>query len=274
MRNLLKTEWLKINRYPAFWLLLGICLITYPAINYICYNIYLEITQKESTTGQIVTMLLGNPFSFPDVWKTSAYLSSLFVIIPAVLIIMLISNEFNYKTSRQNIIDGWSRHDFMWAKAIDVLLITVIVTILYAVVAFVVGLKNTTDSSITIPYFEKIHYVGLFALQTFSQLSIAFLVGLLVRKAFIAMAVFLFYALIAEPLSVGFLKYKLGSEIGRFFPLEISDRIIPPPEFMSKLDEAGYKASLEAVNAHILLTIGVIALTWYITFLVYQKRDL
>ncbi|KYP16526.1 ABC transporter permease [Flavihumibacter sp. CACIAM 22H1] len=271
MIHLLKTEWLKINRYPAFWLLLGICMITYPGINLIFLNVYQEITQKESTTGQIVTMLLGNPFSFPEVWKTSAFLSSVFVFIPAILIIMLITNEYNYKTSRQNIIDGWSRTEFMWAKAIDVLLITAIVTVMYATVAFFMGLQNTVDS---FQPFEQVYYVGLFALQTFSQLSLAFLIGLLVRKAFIAMAIFLFYGLIAEPIAVNLLKYKFKSGIGRFFPMEISDRLIPAPAFMSKMDEAAYQASLDAISSHIFLTLGLLALTWLIVYQLYLKRDL
>lgn len=272
MYSLFRTEWLKLNRYPAFWLLLGICMITYPGINLIVLNIYHEVTQKESTTGQIVTMLLGNPFSFPEVWKTSAYLSSIFVFIPAVLVIMLITNEYNYKTSRQNIIDGWSRSDFMLAKAIDVLLITLIVTIMYAVVAFFMGMQNTTGEEYAI--FDQIYYIALFSLHTFSQLSIAFLVGLLVRKAFLAMAIFLFYALIAEPIAVNLLKYKFKLEIGRFFPLEIADRMLPQPAFMSRLDEAKYQAALDAVSTHVWLTLALVALTWMVNYRLYLKRDL
>lgn len=272
MRSLLYTEWLKLNRYPAFWLLLGICLITYPGINIIGLNIYYDVSSKESTTGQIVTMLIGNPFAFPEVWKTSAYLSSIFIFIPAVLVIMLITNEYNYKTSRQNIIDGWSRSDFMWAKAIDVLLITLIVTLMFALVAFIMGLYNTKGGESSM--FDQIYYVGLFSLHTFSQLSLAFLTGLLVRKAFLAMAIFVFYAMIAEPIAVGLLRFKFKSEIGRFFPLEIADRMLPPPSFMNKLDEAKYQAALDAIPTHIALTVVLLALTWFINYRVYLKRDL
>lgn len=272
MQSLLRTEWLKLNRYPAFWLLLGICMVTYPGINLIGLNIYYDVSAKESTTGQIVTMLIGNPFAFPEVWKTSAYLSSIFIFIPAVLVIMLITNEYNYKTSRQNIIDGWSRSDFMWAKAIDVMIITLIVTLMFALVAFFMGVYNTKEGKFSL--FDQIHYVGLFSLHTFSQLSIAFLTGLLVRKAFLAMAIFVFYAMIAEPIAVGLLKYKFKTEIGRFFPLEIADRILPPPSFMSKLDEAKYQEALDAIPIHVGLTLGLLALTWFINYRVYLKRDL
>ena len=40
MFSLVKTEWLKISRYPAFWLLTGLCILSYPGINYISLNIF------------------------------------------------------------------------------------------------------------------------------------------------------------------------------------------------------------------------------------------
>src|SRR6187431_330058 len=119
MFSLLKTEWLKIRNYPAFWLLIGLCLLSYPGINYIFLKAFESIVKKENAAGKMISVLLGKPFSFPEVWHTSAYLISVFVFIPSVLIIMLITNEYTYKTNRQNIIDGWSRRDFMFAKLLD-----------------------------------------------------------------------------------------------------------------------------------------------------------
>lgn len=273
MIELFKTEWLKIRKYPAFWLLIGLCILSYPGINYIFLNVFDTIIKKENASGQMISMFLGNPFSFPEVWRTTAYLTSVFVFIPAVLVIMLITNEFTFKTSRQNIIDGWSRRDFMAAKLIDVLLIVVLVTVLYALVAYTIGATTTTDK--TAGKWTLAYYIGLFALQAFSQLSLAFMVGLLVRKSFIALAIFLFYSIVAEPIAVNLLRYKyFKNDIGRFFSMEISDRIIPPPAFMSRFDEKAYLASLQAVNSHIVYTIILIIITWCINYLIYKKRDL
>lgn len=273
MISLLNTEWLKLRKYPAFWLLTGLCLLSYPGINYIFLNTYDTLSKKEDATGKIVTMFLGNPFSFPEVWRSSAYLTSLFVFIPSVLVIMLITNEYTYKTSRQNIIDGWSRQDFMLAKLIDVLLVVLMVTALYAIVAYIIGNTNT-EANVT-DRWSLAYYIPLFALQTFAQLSLAFLVGLLVRKSFIALAIFLFYSMIAEPIAVSLLKYKfLKNDLGRFLPLELSDRMIPPPAFMGRFDEKAYQASLDAVQPHIIYTIILVLLTWGINYLIYKRRDL
>lgn len=273
MLSLLKTEWLKLRKYPAFWLLTALCILSYPGINYIFLNVYDTVSKKEDATGKIVTMFLGNPFTFPEVWRTSAYLTSWFVLIPAVLVIMLITNEFTYKTSRQNIIDGWSRKDFMLAKLVDVLLVVMMTTVLYAVVAFIIGTTNSEGGDSD--KWSLAYYIPLFALQSFSQLSIAFLVGLLVRKSFIALAIFLFYSVIAEPIMVNLLKFKwLKNDMGRFLPLELSDRIIPPPAFMGRFDEKAYQASLDAVQPHIFYTIILVVVTWGLNYWIYKKRDL
>lgn len=273
MFALLRTEWLKISRYPAFWLLAALCILSYPGINYISLNIFNKIIEKKSTAGQVLLMFLGEPFSFPEVWRTTAYFSSWFVFIPAVLVIMLITNEYTYKTSRQNIIDGWSRRQFMLAKLIDVIILSVLVTVLYAVVAFIIGSTNTTN--VDADRWSLAYHVVLFAIQTFSQLSLAFMIGLIVRKSFIALGIFLFYAMVAEPITVNLLRYNLlKNDIGRFFPFEISDRMLPPPAFMSNIDEKAYQAALDAVRYHTGYTMLLIALTWALNYYIYKSRDL
>src|SRR5688572_27661458 len=128
MSSLIKTEWLKIKKYPAFWWMLGIVALSYPGMNYAIYVNGYKDQLTDDTMGPILQML-PNPFTFPDVWQTVAFISSLFVFLPSIVIIMFITNEYTYKTSRQNIIDGWSRNNFMLSKLIDVVIISVLVTI-------------------------------------------------------------------------------------------------------------------------------------------------
>ena len=272
MFSLVKTEWLKISRYPAFWLLTGLCILSYPGINYISLNIFKKIAKKESAAGQVISMFLGEPFTSPEVWRTTAYFSSWFIFIPAVLVIMLITNEYTYRTSRQNIIDGWSRQQFILAKMMDVLMVSVLVTLLYSIVALVIGITNTKEPSADI--WGKSYHIFLFALQTFSQLSLAFMIGLLVRKSFIALAIFLFYAMVAEPIAVNFLRYDVKNDLGRFFPFEISDRVLPPPAFMGMIDEKAYQLALDSVKYHTFYTVLLIVGTWSINYWIYTKRDL
>jgi ABC-2 type transport system permease protein len=272
MNSLLRTEWLKLKKYRAFWWMAGIVALSYPGINYIFYKIYSELLEKgNATTAQMIKMLVGNPFTFPEVWHTVAYASSIFIFIPSIVVIMFITNEYSYKTHRQNIIDGWSRNQFMTGKLIDVLIVSVLITCIFTIVALVTGYVNIGESNGGA--WSQTKYIGLFLLQTFAQLSIAFLIAFLTRRAFIALGIFLFYCIIAEPLAERYAYFKLN-DIGRFLPLEISDRLIPVPAFLGKFTPDRYNAAVAAVNTHIVYTVLLLALTWFLCFWINSKRDL
>ena len=272
MTQIVKTEWLKIKNYPAFWWVFGITALTYPGINYLFLYAYHDIVSQKSTTGQVLKALMGNPFSLPEGWRTMAFFSSFFIYIPSIVVIMLITNEYTYRTNRQNIIDGWSRKNFMTAKMIDVLLLSAIVTVLYAFVALLIGVSNTNMDAPG--KWNLTYYIGLFFLQTVCQLSIAFAVGMLLRKAFIALAIFTFYSIILETIGVNVLRYKYSSEAGKFFPMEISDRLLTKPLFLGKIDEAAYQQSLDAVKYHVVYAIVLLILTWLFCFWLNNRRDL
>ena len=269
MSSLLKTEWLKIKKYPAFWWMLGIVSLSYPGMNYAIYVNGYKDQFNDKTMGPILR-LLPDPFTFPDVWQTVAFISSLFVFLPSIVVIMFITNEYSFKTHRQNIIDGWSRNDFMLSKMIDVAIITLLVTILYTATAFVIGTVNSENGSSG--FWKGTKYIGLFLLQLFSQLSLALLISLLVRKAFIALGIFLFYYFPLEPILVQLAK-KYANGIGEYLPLEISDRLIPFPRwFVQK--ESDWNALIVQSNYHIFYTLLLLGVTWGACFWINKKRDL
>ncbi len=271
MTTLIRTEWLKMKKYNAFWWIMILTALSYPGINFIFYKVYEDITTRPSTAGDLAKIALGNPYIFPEAWHTVAYFSSWFVFIPAVVVIMLINNEYSFRTHRQNIIDGWSRTQFISSKLIDVLLISFVITLLYAAVAFVTGFSNQADLSAD--NWSMAYYIGLFSLQTFAQLSIAFLIGFLIRKSFMALGVFLFYYIIFEPIIVGLCKVYVN-DIGKFLPLEMSDRMIPVPAFIGRLDQEAYDKSQSMILQHVLLTIIFTALIWLLCYRINNKRDL
>ncbi len=272
MTRLIRTEWLKMKKYSAFWWVMGLTALSYPGINYMFYMAYDKMTEQQSTAGKIVKMAIGNPFAFPDAWQSVAYFSSWFVFIPAVVVIMFISNEYSFRTHRQNIIDGWSRGQFVTSKLIDVGIVSLLITLLYLVVTIVNGFSNSGDG--TGDNWGKSYFAGLFALQTFSQLSIAFLIGFLIRRAFLALGIFIFYFLILENILVGLLRIK-AQDIGRFLPFEISDRMIPVPAFLGKLDTPeNYQKALDRIPTQVGLTILLTVIIWAICYRVNSKRDL
>lgn len=274
MNDLIKIEWLKIKKYPAFWWMLVIVMLTYPGINSMVYYGYKEVIQGKDMVNQVAKMVLGNPFAFPETWHSVAYLSSFFVLLPSILVIMLVTNEYNYKTHRQNIIDGWSRAEFITSKLIDVSIISSIVTLVYIIVA--IGFGIYADSIGWSRWAEQLEYIPLFFLQTFAQLSIAFLLGYLVKKAFIALGVFLFYYLILENIAVGLLKWK-KIPIDRFLPIRMSNNLIVKPSLQRTFGaaaKADYEFQLSLVPQQVLLTLALTAIIWLICYKVHKKRDI
>jgi ABC-type transport system involved in multi-copper enzyme maturation permease subunit len=274
MTPLIKIEWLKIKKYPAFWWMLGIVALTYPGINMMTYYGYQQATTGKEITNGIAKMLLGNPFAFPEAWHSVAYFSSFFVLLPSILVIMLVTNEYTFKTHRQNVIDGWSRAQFITSKLFDVLIVSLIATLVYLLVALSFGLY--ADNAYWSHWPDQLQYIPLFLLQTFAQLSIAFLLGYLIKKAFIALGIFLFYYLVVENIAVGYAKFKLN-DIGRFLPFEISDRLIPRPAFFSRFGKdakVSYDLALSAIPLHIVLTILFTGIIWFICYAVHKRRDL
>lgn len=274
MLPLLKIEWLKIKKYPAFWWMLAIVGLTYPGVNGMTYYGYLKATTGKEITNNLAKMFLGNPFAFPETWHSVAYFSSFFILLPSILVIMLVTNEYTFRTHRQNIIDGWSRAQFITSKLFDVLIVSAIVTIVYFIVA--AGFGVYADSTLTHQWTKQLQYIPLFFLQTLAQLSIAFMLGYLIKKAFIALGIFLFYYLVIENIAVGYARFKLN-DIGRFLPFEISDRLIPPPVFFSRFGKdakASYDHALSLIPEHVIYTILLTAATWLICYAVHKKRDL
>jgi ABC-type transport system involved in multi-copper enzyme maturation permease subunit len=269
MTNLLKVEWLKIKAYPAFWWVLVITAISYPAVNYtmsIAYHHFLDDPKMAA-----LKLMIGNPFAFNEVWHTVAYFSSWFVLFPAIIVIMLITNEYTFKTYRQNVIDGWSRNQFLLAKLLNVFVISIIITGLYLVVCLLIGMKNTTASDKAGP--SGTYFIAYFFLQTFSQLSIAFIIGFFSRKSFIALSVFLFLFLILEPILTKMFEIK-DIAVGHFLPFEISDRMIPPPAFFGRMDPAAYDLAMKNASHHFLYTLVFTMFVWIGCFRFNRMKDL
>lgn len=274
MNSLIKIEWLKIKKYPAFWWMLGIVALTYPGINSMTYYGYLKATTGKDITNGIAKMLLGNPFAFPETWHSVAYFSSFFILLPSILVIMLVTNEYTFKTHRQNVIDGWSRKQFITSKLFDVLIVSMIATFVYVLVA--AGFGFYADSTTAFEWDQQLQYILLFLLQTFAQLSIAFLLGYLVKKAFIALGIFLFYYLVVENIAVAYARFKMN-DIGRFLPFEISDRLIPAPAFFSRFGKdakASYDHAISIIPEHVVYTLILTTVIWLICYAVHKKRDL
>ena len=110
MLKLLKTEWLKLKHYNAFIVLSSFFALGVFTTNYIVFTVNKNIVNKINTAGLVSSF---NPYDFDKTWQTTSYATGWLLMLPALLLIILVTNEFTYRTNRQNIIDGWSRQEFI-----------------------------------------------------------------------------------------------------------------------------------------------------------------
>jgi ABC-2 type transport system permease protein len=231
MLNLLKIEWLKIKGYAAFKIMSAFFVIGIFVTNYIIYAINDSVV---GNTGAKVLLSNFNPYSFSNTWQTTSYATGYLLMLPAMLLIMLLTNEYAFKTNRQNVIDGWSRNEFISVKLIMSLIVAVISTILVFLTALVFGLFSKTDFT-----FQGFSHVGYFFLKALTYNLFAVLISVLIKKTGFAIGVFFIYLgaenFASQMLNFWSVKIKMDTKVdvgslGHYLPMNAADGLLSFPE--------------------------------------------
>jgi ABC-2 type transport system permease protein len=253
MLHLLRIEWLKLKNYRTFWILCALYVISIFGINLLVYRIQENIYNAKVAKGMAEVVIGSRPYSFPTVWQMTSYVSSFLLFLPGLLLIILITNEYTYKTHRQNIIDGWSRKDFISVKIILAVIIAFISTLAAFFTALYFGYTSGTPFN-----YDKIYYLGYFFIQTLSYSMVALLFSILFKRGALAIGIYFLYSLVLENLIAKPLN-RYFDDAGRFFPLESTDTLIPLPAF-----EIVQKQINTPPNYTVFLIVSIIYLILYI----------
>ena len=225
MLRLLKIDLLKLTNYRAFWvltILYGLLIVGIPVG-------VIEFLKWLKTIGadfdQFDPMKIPVLY-FPDIWQNITWVYTFLKIFLAIIVIISVSNEFSYKTVRQNIIDGMDRLDFVKSKMSTILLLALGSTALVFITGLLTGLIYT-DNIRTDKIFEGVEFVFAYFLDLITYLTFAFLLTVILRRSALTIFLILIYRLfelivmINLPGSIDFL--------GDYFPLHSSVRLIEIP---------------------------------------------
>ena len=265
MLHLLKVEWLKLKHYRTFWILAVLYVISNYGLSYIAYTIQNQVAHDVSKNSLGRAVIGASPFAFPDVWQTVTYMSSFLLFIPALLVIISVTNEFSYKTHRQNIVDGWSRQQFISVKLVVLLIISILSTLIVFLTALIFGWQAGSVVS-----FDKIGFIGYFFIQALSYCCVALIFALLLKRSGLAIGVYFLYTVVLENLLGGLLSR--GSEnAGHYLPLNATDSLIPFPFLRKVTGNLLYKPDYT-----ILLPLAAAYLIAYVVFSMrkFQTDDL
>jgi ABC-2 type transport system permease protein len=261
MLHLLKIEWLKLKNYRTFWILSALYLISIFGINYIVYRIQENIYNAKEAKGMAEMVIGSRPYSFPLVWQMASFVSTFLLFLPGLLLIISITNEYSYKTHRQNIIDGWSRRDFISVKLLLAVIVAFISTLMVFFTALAFGFASGSDFDL-----QNIEYLGYFFIQTLSYGMVALLFSILFKRGALAIGVFFLYSLVLENLIAKPISHYFN-DAGRFFPLESTDVLIPLPVF-----ENMQRQISDPPNYTVFLVVALVYLGIY-TFLAIRKFE-
>jgi ABC-2 type transport system permease protein len=230
MTELLKIEWLKLKNYTAFKVMAIFFAVGVIAINYIVYTVNKNIVNNVPGAG----LISFSPYNFENTWQTTSYATGFILLLPSLLLLMLFTNEYTFKTHRQNIIDGLSRQQFIGVKIWMAVIFAVIATLLVIVTALSFGFASGTLFS-----FKGIVYVAYFLLKAVSYNLIAILFSVLIKRTGFAIGVFFIYLgaenIISQLLNVLSIKMKADNgtdlgDLGDYLPMNAADGLLAFPD--------------------------------------------
>lgn len=258
MIQLLKIEWMKVKAYRTFWLLIAIFTVAGPLLTSAYKSVNTQVFSK--------LPMFQNPFTFPEVYETVAWLTSFMTPIMGILLIILLTNENNFRTIRQNIIDGWSRDQYIAAKFGVMLVMVLFITLIITLTALVFGAQAGGDPS------EKTYIILWSALQSLTYLSVAFFLGTFMKRSGIAIAIYVFYAYVGEFMLAMTLDFRVKFHSGAFLPMECTDRLLPGQGKIFR--QLMQKATPPSDTTYILIAAAYILLFGYLSWRKMKKADL
>ena len=220
MKRLLHIEWLKVSSYRSFYVFTGIyALLIF--FTYFGVNSFLNL-------GPLFDV--NSVYKFPNVWYFVSYVSSWFSPILSILMILLVCNEFAFRTLRQHIIDGLSREELLTSKLLMAAILSVYAGCLALVSGLLFGLTKGGIPTST-DFFSETTYLLRTIWSSFGMMTAAILIALLVRRSALSILVFILFYWIIEPL-VGRIWF---NEIYPYFPLNSLDEFISSPINMESI---------------------------------------
>jgi ABC-type transport system involved in multi-copper enzyme maturation permease subunit len=222
MMELLKIEWLKLKSYRAFWIMVGLYLfILFSTI--IGLPAVLDFLAEKINDNVYIKAFKIVAFNFADIWQNIAYVAgwrwSIKVFL-ALLVLIIISNEFTFLTIRSNIMHGLSRTQFMLGKLSVVFLLTLMSTVALFIAGLYLGLMFSATKTVG-TIFGNIYFLGVYFLELFTYLTFALLIGLLIRKTGFAIITLLSYNFLEI-----ILQYYVNDDYEKFLPLNAINGIV------------------------------------------------
>jgi len=264
MNKLIGIEWLKLKRYRTFWLLVGLFLLLLPLWNYEIANGLIKL----GGGGKNGINFLSTAYSFPNVWGNMGFWASLFIWFISILMIIITTNEYTYRTQRQNVIDGWSKMQFFHAKVYIAVLMSIAATVYVFILGALFGFVHSGSFN---GLFSEIEQVFYFFILSLDYLGFALFIALWIKRSGLAIGLFLLYAMIIENILKSVINHYIDKPYGNFLPLQASDELLPFP--LIQMAKALIPAASISMTTYMLVAICWCAVYYFMSRIMLLRND-
>lgn len=256
--KLIQIEWRKIKSYNTFRTLIIIYLAAVPLMN-------LGVAQFDLPSMLSSTPILG----FPTVYGVTAWLASCLNLLMGIIIVSITSNEYMYKTLRQNLIDGLTKQELILAKFWVILLLSTGIALYTFLVAFVTGVLTSGFEHVM----NGASYVAVYFIQTLGYFSLAFFFAVVLKRSSLAIIVFIL-TILFDGITVGL---AIPQKFFVYFPTEVFSNLTPFPflkEMIDKAKNGGENIVVLSTWIGVALSLAYSGLLLFFSYKLIQKKDI
>jgi ABC-type transport system involved in multi-copper enzyme maturation permease subunit len=225
MKRLLSIEFYKVKHHKLskilfisyFVLLTSIALIA--AIKFKIGNVEVQLAEQ-------------GIFNFPYIWHFNTWIADILTFFLAIIVVSMVTNEFGFRTLKQNLIDGLSKKEFVLSKFYFLIALSLTATFFVFVISLILGMIYSDYTSLGI-VFTDIYFLLAFFLKLLGIFSLIMFFGFLFKRSAYALG-FFFVWMIVEGIIYAILRWKLFNEklagdIISFFPYTSVKNLLPEP---------------------------------------------
>jgi ABC-2 type transport system permease protein len=253
--HLLKIDLKKMTSYRTFWVVCGLYFLTlgFGTASGMEFLKWLSRTFEKFGEGALNINRIPL-YHFPDVWMNLIWVSGLLKVLLGIMVVISVTNEFSYRTLRQNIIDGLSRFEFLLSKILTNVLLSLMSVVMIFVIGLVTGMIYSPSIQIN-QIFTDIEFFPAYFLEIFFFLSYALMLSILVQRSGLTIILLLLSQMIEAIIKANIDDYVPA--IIPFFPMQsIWDLIdIPFPRY-----------ALQEIRDYVSFQTLAIVIIWTILF--------
>jgi len=226
-------------------------------------------------------------FNFPYIWHFNTYVAAILKFFLLLVIVSMMSDEYSYKTLKQNLIDGLSKKEFILSKFYTVIVFSITSTLFVFLISLTLGLVYSDYNEFSI-IVTDLEYLIAFFIKLVGFFSMGLFFGILVKRSAFAVGTMVVW-FIGEGIFKGYLFWvyraaestsKSVDFIMQFLPGEAISNLIKQPfsrlgavkTLANSMGKTFDKSEVEFGSIFIVLVWTAIFI--YLSYVLLKKRDL